>query len=91
MRYALFLLAAAIATPALAAQEAPAAPEQAAEKKQKKPKEKRICRENYQTASRMGSGRTCLTAAQWAERDRKSGHGEQRGGGSRSGRSASAD
>lgn len=88
MRYALFLLAAAIAVPAAAAApDAPAtAAEPAAEKKQKKVKEKKICRENQESTSRMGAGRLCLTAAQWAERDRTG-----LAGGSRSGRSAKVD
>lgn len=90
MRYALFLLAAAIAVPAAAAAPdvpAPAAPaEQAAEQKPKKAKEKKICRQNQESTSRMGAGRLCLTAAQWAERDRTG-----LAGGSRSGRSAKVD
>ena len=86
MRYALFLLAASIAVPAAASAPDVPAPAAPAEQKPKKAKEKKICRENQDTTSRMGAGRLCLTAAQWAERD-KSGLA----GSSRSGRSAKAD
>ena len=86
MRYALFLLAAAIAVPAVAAAPdvpAPAAAEPSAEKPQKKAKAKKICRESQDTVSRMGGGRLCLTAEQWADRDRNGG----KAGGSRAVRS----
>ncbi|MFN3388656.1 MAG: hypothetical protein ACK40O_06955 [Allosphingosinicella sp.] len=89
MRYALLLLAAAIAMPAVAAEKdtpKAAAAEQSAEKPQKKVKPKKICRESHDTTSRMGGGRLCLTAEQWAERDKQG-----RAGSSRSAKSDSAN
>lgn len=81
MRYALFLLAAAVSMPAVAAaKDTPtaAAAEQSADKPQKKVKAKKICRESQDTTSRMGGGRLCLTAEQWAERDRTGPAGSSR-------------
>ena len=54
------LIAAGLAAPVLA-QEPPANPTNSAEKK--------ICRRNETTGSRMGSGRTCKTRAEWERLD----------------------
>lgn len=81
MRYALLLLAAAIAMPAVAAEmdtPTPTAAAQSTDKPQKKVKPKKICRESQDTTSRMGGGRLCLTAEQWAERDKTGPAGSSR-------------
>ena len=68
MKMIILLAAAALATPPVASDSGAPDPGKPADTPKK---ERKICRQEQITSSLHGSHRTCLTAAQWRERDKQ--------------------
>jgi hypothetical protein len=68
MKLLALLAAAALASPPVASDSSGSDPAKPADPPKK---ERKICRQEQVTSSLYGSHRTCLTAAEWKERDRQ--------------------
>jgi hypothetical protein len=73
MKLIILLAAAALAAPAFASDNGTPDPNKPADPPKK---ERKICRQEQITTSLHGSHRTCLTAAEWRERDKQTAEDE---------------